>query len=359
MSSGTGLLIGLILLAGNAFFVGAEFAIMSVRRSAIEPLAQEGVRGAKTVLWAMENVSLMLACAQLGITVCSTGLGVVAEPALAKLVDGPLIALGAPADAAHLVGFVLALAIVVYLHVVLGEMVPKNLAVATPERAALWFGPPLVWVSRVLSPVIRALNWIANSMLRLVGVEPKDEVAAAFTAEEVAAIVERSRAEGVLDDEVGLISGAIEFSEATAAAVMVPMAQLVSVRQGVTPAELELAVTRTGYSRFPVLDEQDRVTGYLHIKDVLYATTQQQRDEPVPSWRVRAMSTAAGDDEVETVLTAMQGDGTHMALVTAAPAPDSGAGLAMTGVVFLEDILEELVGDVRDLMQRHHQPPRR
>ncbi|MFV0427451.1 MAG: hemolysin family protein, partial [Beutenbergiaceae bacterium] len=317
MSSGTGLIIGLILLAGNAFFVGAEFAIMSARRSAIEPLADRGVRGAKTVLWAMENVSLMLACAQLGITVCSTGLGVVAEPALAKLVDAPLIALGAPAEAAHVVGFVLALAIVVYLHVVLGEMVPKNLAVATPERAALWFGPPLVWVSRVLSPVIRALNWIANAMLRLVGVEPKDEVAAAFTAEEVAAIVERSRAEGVLDDEVGLISGAIEFSEATAATVMVPVADLVSVPQGVSPQELESAVTRTGFSRFPVVDDQAQVMGYLHVKDVLYASSQEQRTSAVPAWRVRAMSVASPTDEVESVLTTMQVDGTHMALVKA------------------------------------------
>lgn len=353
MNSGTGLIIGLLLLAGNAFFVGAEFAIMSARRSSIEPLADQGVRGAKTVLWAMENVSLMLACAQLGITICSTGLGVVAEPALAKLVDGPLIALGAPAEAAHVVGFVLALGIVVYLHVVLGEMVPKNLAVATPERAALWFGPPLVWVSRVLSPVIKALNWIANGFLRMMGVEPKDEVAAAFTAQEVAAIVERSRAEGVLDDEVGLISGAIEFSEATAATVMIGVAELVSVPVGVTPAQVEQAVTRTGYSRFPVVEGQ-QVVGYLHIKDVLYATTIDQRDAPVPQWRIRSLSTVAPGAEVEEVLTAMQADGTHMALVTDASDPHG----AVAGVVFLEDILEELVGDVRDLMQRQQNPRR-
>jgi CBS domain containing-hemolysin-like protein len=194
MSTGVALLIAAALLAANAFFVGAEFAIMSVRRSQIEPLASAGSRSAATVLWAMEHVSLMLACAQLGITICSTGLGVVAEPAIAHLVEDPLIAAGLPAEASHVVGFTLALAIVVYLHVVVGEMVPKNLAVAGPERAALWFGPPLVLVSRAVSPVIRLLNWFANGILRAVGVQPKDEVASAFTAEEVVAIVERSRA---------------------------------------------------------------------------------------------------------------------------------------------------------------------
>lgn len=354
MSSGAGLLVGLVLLAANAFFVGAEFAIMSARRSQIEPLAEQGVRGAKTVLWAMEHVSLMLACAQLGITVCSTGLGVVAEPALAHLVEGPLLGLGAPAEAAHAVGFALALSLVVYLHVVLGEMVPKNLAVSTPERAALWFGPPLVWISRVASPVIRLLNWIANIVLRMIGVEPKDEVAAAFTAEEVASIVERSRAEGVLDDEVGLITGAIEFSEASAGDVMVGLEELTTVPMGATPEDVEQAVARTGFSRFPVVDENGRPVGYLHIKDVLYAATPEQRAAPVPTWRVRPMSVAQPSDEVETVLGSMQADGAHLALVSDTPGADG----PVAGVVFLEDILEELVGEVRDLMQRDQMPRR-
>src|SRR5690625_3481760 len=151
MSSGTALVIGLVLLAANAFFVGAEFAIMSARRSRVEPLAETS-RRARTVLWAMEHATLMMACAQLGITVCSTGIGAVAEPAIARLVEGPLIELGLPAASAHVVGFAVALALVIYLHVLLGEMVPKNLAVTSPERAAMWFGPPLVAISRVLSP---------------------------------------------------------------------------------------------------------------------------------------------------------------------------------------------------------------
>ncbi|WP_022918214.1 hemolysin family protein [Ruania albidiflava] len=344
MSSGMALLVAALLLLGNAFFVGAEFAIMSVRRAQVEPLAEEGSRSAKTVLWALEHVSLMLACAQLGVTICSVGLGAVAEPAIAHLLQVPLGALGLPAAASHAVALVIALAIVVYLHVVLGEMVPKNLAVAAPGSAAMWFGPPLVWVSRAVSPVIRFLNWVANLLLRLVGIEPKDEVTSTFTAEEVAAIVERSRAEGLLQDELGLLTGAIEFSTSDAGSVMVSGTALTTLPIGCTPADVEHAVARTGFSRFPVM-EGVTIVGYLHVKDVLYAETDEQRQAPVPPWRVRPLAVARVDDEIETVLGAMQRTGAHVAGVKG-PAGES------LGVVFLEDILEELVGEVRDSMQR-------
>lgn len=343
MSSTAALLLAVVLLAANAFFVGAEFAIISARRSSMEPLAAAGDRRARTVLWAMEHVSLMLAAAQLGVTVCSTSLGVVAEPAIAHLIADPLHALGASEDLTHPIAFVVALAIVVYLHVVLGEMVPKNLAVSGPDRAVLLFGPPLVWVARAVRPVIAALNWIANHTLRAVGVEPKDEVSSAFTAEEVHSIVERSQAEGLLEDRQGLLTGAIEFSDRTAGDVMVAPDDLVPVPAGVTPAELERLVARTGYSRFPVRDDAGALTGYLHLKDVLYADDE-SRDQPVPVWRVRSLAVVAPGDEVEDALAAMQRSGAHLARVE-----DQGSTV---GVVFLEDILEELVGEVRDAMQR-------
>lgn len=343
MSSGAALLLGLLLLAGNAFFVGAEFAVISARRSSIEPLAAAGNRRARTVLWAMEHVSLMLACAQLGVTVCSTGLGVVAEPALAHLIIAPLDALGVSSAFAHPIAFVLALVIVVFLHVVLGEMVPKNLAVAGPDKAVMWFAPPLVWLGRALKPVIWSLNWIANHVVRLTGVEPKDEVASAFTAAEVQSIVMRSQAEGVLADEIGLLTGSIQFSERTAGDVMVPIADLVGLEPGCTPDDVEALVTRTGFSRFPVFAQQGRLEGYLHLKDVLYASDADAH-EAVPSWRVRAFAVAHLDDEVEDVLAAMQRSGSHLAIVQ--------DGDQQEGVVFLEDILEELVGEVRDAMQR-------
>ena len=347
MDSTLALTLAVVLLAANAFFVGAEFALMSARRSSMEPLAEAGDRRAVTVLWAMEHVSLMLAAAQLGITICSTSLGLVAEPAIAHAIEGPLHALGVPDGFTHPIAFLLALLVVVYLHVVLGEMVPKNLAVSGPDRAVLLFGPPLVWVARVLRPVIVALNWLANHVLRLFRVEPRDEVASAFTAQEVQSIVERSQAEGLLADEQGLLSGAIEFSDRTAAQVMVPVEDLVTVGASGTPDDIEHLVARTGFSRFPVVDDDGRPTGYLHIKDVLYADDQ-SRALPVPAWRVRTLAVVAPDDEVETALAAMQRSGSHLARVD-----DAGR---TAGVVFLEDILEELVGEVRDAMQRGQLP---
>ncbi len=345
MSTGTALLVGVLLLAGNAFFVGAEFAVISARRSAIEPRAAAGDRRARTALWAMEHVSLMLACAQLGVTVCSTGLGIVAEPALAHLLEVPFEALGVPEALLHPVSLVLALAIVVYLHVVLGEMVPKNLAVAGPETAALWFAPPLVLLGRAVRPIIAALNWVANHAVRLAGIEPKDEVASAFTAQEVQSIVEHSQAEGVLQDEQGLLAGAIEFSSRTAGDVMVAVDELVTVGPRSTPDDVEHLVARTGFSRFPVRGDDDALRGYLHLKDVLYASNG-DRFDPVPAWRVRALASVRPADEVEDALRAMQRSGAHLARVEG---PDG-----VLGVVFLEDILEELVGEVRDAMQRRH-----
>ncbi|QAY63295.1 HlyC/CorC family transporter [Xylanimonas allomyrinae] len=344
MSTPMAIVIGVLLLAGNAFFVGAEFAIISARRSAIEPRAAAGERRAQVVLWAMEHVSLMLAAAQLGVTVCSTGLGIVAEPAVAALLERPFHAAGVPDGLVHPASFVVALAVVVYLHVVLGEMVPKNLAVAGPEAAVLWFGPPLVVFARAVRPVVGALNWLANHAVRMTGVEPKDEVASAFTAQEVQSIVEHSQAEGLLLDAQGLLGSAIEFSARTAGDVMVPVAQLVTVTDAVTPDDVEHLVARTGFSRFPVVSGgPGELTGYLHLKDVLYASDG-DRHLPVPAFRVRALATVHPQDEVEDALRAMQRTGAHLAKV-------EGPG-GVLGVVFLEDILEELVGEVRDAMQK-------
>jgi len=334
-----------LLLLGNAFFVGAEFAVLSARRSQIEPLAEQGSRSARTVLWAMEHVSLMLATAQLGVTVCSTTLGVIAEPAIAKLVEGPLVKAGLPEGSSHVVGFVFALVLVVFLHVVIGEMVPKNLAVSSPEKAVLWFGPPLVWISRVLNPITWTLNEIANLFLRAVGIDPKSEVTSAYTAEEVRSIVERSQAEGVLEDPEGLLTGAIHFSDKAALDVMVQAGDLTCFTDGVTPAEIEAAVAQTGFSRFPVEPESSGHAGYLHVKDVLYAAGE-EREESVPPWRVRAMPTVGPQDDVELILEVMQKSGAHLARVV-----DHTSGIFL-GAVFLEDVIEELVGEVRDAMQR-------
>ncbi|ARD41298.1 hemolysin family protein [Actinomyces gaoshouyii] len=363
MSTPLALAIAVSLLVGNAFFVGAEFAVTSSRRAALEPLAEAGDVRARTALWALEHVSAMLATAQLGVTLCSTGLGVIAEPALAHLLAGPLLAVGAGESGAHAAAVVVALVIVVFLHVVAGEMVPKNLSIAAPESAARWLAPPLVALSRLFGPVITGLNGIANGVLRALGMEPRDEVSAVYTVEEVAAIVERSTAEGVLDDDSGLLSSTIEFSEETARSAMVPLGELVTLPPDCTPEDVERQVASTGFSRFPITraagpdgaaaareEAADPIiTGYIHLKDILGAEERERR-EPVPAWRSRALVPVRADDEVEDVLAAMQRTGAHLGRVLE-PA-GQGRGERTIGVVFLEDILEELVGEVNDAMQR-------
>jgi CBS domain containing-hemolysin-like protein len=354
------LALAVLLLLLNAFFVGAEFAVISARRSQIEPLAQEGRRAARTTLWAMEHVSLMLACSQLGITVCSLALGAVAEPAVAHLLEVPFEALSVPAQLLHPVAFTLALGAVIYFHVVVGEMVPKNLAIAGPERAALLLAPPLVTIGRALSPVIRVLTAITNGLLRLLRVEPKEELTSAFTAEEVHSIVTESRREGLLEDRHNLLTGALELGERRARDVMVPRDRLVTVPLGCTPAQVEAVVARTGFSRFPVITvgssvdaaivtlgdsplAPSDVVGYLHLKDLLYADDD-RHDLPVPEKRIRALGTVGAQDELEDVLAALQKSGAHLARVV----DDDGSS---SGVLFLEDVLEELVGEVTDATQ--------
>jgi CBS domain containing-hemolysin-like protein len=351
----SGLLVAAGLLLLNAFFVGAEFSVISARRSQIEPLADSGSRAARTALRAMEQISLMLACAQLGITVCSLGLGAVAEPAIAHLIEAPMNAAGLPEDAVHPFAFTVALALVVYLHVVIGEMVPKNLALAGPERAVLVLAPPLMAIARAVSPLIVVLNAVANGVLRLLRVEPKNELASTYTADEVHSIVTESAREGLLVDDHGLLTGALEFSEREAGDVMVPLARLVTVPLGSTPAQVERLVTRTGFSRFPVVrpasdgPPDPDLIGYLHLKDMLYADDG-RHDLPVPEKRIRALVAVSTGDEVEDALATMQRAGTHLARVVG----DDGSTL---GVLFLEDVLEELVGEVRDAMRRDRSDP--
>jgi CBS domain containing-hemolysin-like protein len=333
--------IGVLLLALNAFFVGAEFALISARRSTIEPRAQEGSRRAKTALRAMENISLMLAGAQLGITICSLLLLAVVEPAVAHTLEAPFEAIGIPEDLLHPIGFVIALVVVGLAHVVLGEMVPKNIALAGPERAALALAGPLVLVVRALQPAIAALNWIANRLLKLFGVAVRDEVASAFTRDEVAGLVAESRREGLLDPmEERLLVGALKFEERDARAVLLVNERLETLPVTVTPAEVEQAAARTGFSRFPVRGEDGSLIGYLHLKDAL-EIKDVHRNRPIARGWIRPLPRVSATAPLRAVLATMQRSGAHMAEA----ADESGTSL---GVVTLEDVLEEIVGEVRD-----------
>jgi CBS domain containing-hemolysin-like protein len=345
MSDLLGVFIAVVLLGLNAFFVGAEFALVSARRTEIEPRAEEGSRIAKITLGAMEHVSLMMAGAQLGITICSLGLGYIGEPAVAHIVEPLLHDLGLGESLLHPIAFAIALLLVVYLHVVIGEMVPKNIALAGPDRAALVLAPPLVLIVRGLRPAIAALNWIANVTLRSVGVQPKDEVTSAFTRDEVADLVEESHREGMLEHGEGrLLLDALQFEDRTATAVLLPMAELETVGPNATPAAIEELAGRTGYSRFPVMQEDGTLSGYLHLKDLL-GEDDAHRDRPVPARDRRTLPSVAVTDRLRTVLGTMQRSRAHLASV------HDEAGVVL-GVVALEDVLEELVGEIRDESRR-------
>ena len=341
MSDPLALLIGLLLLLLNAFFVGAEFALISARRSTIEPRAQEGSRRAKTALRAMESISLMLAGAQLGITICSLLLLAVVEPAVANLLEAPFHAVGIPESLVHPIGFVIALMVVGLAHVVLGEMVPKNIALAGPDRAALVLAGPLIFLVRLLRPAIAALNWVANAILRLFDVPVRDEVASAYTRDEVAGLVAESRREGLLDpSEERVLVGALTFEERDASSVLLPNARLETLPVTVTPAEVEQAAARTGFSRFPVRGEDGSLIGYLHLKDAL-EIKDVHRNRPIARGWIRPLPEVQLTAPLRAVLATMQRSGAHMAQAV----DDAGE---VRGVVALEDVLEEIVGEVRD-----------
>lgn len=346
MSDLAGVGIAVALLALNFFFVGAEFALISARRTRIEPRAQAGSRSARTTLRAMENVSLMMAACQLGITVCTLGLGAIGEPAVAHLLSPLFELLTVPEVLVYPISFVIALVIVVTLHVVVGEMVPKNLVLAAPERAALLLGPPLSVLVTVLKPLIWLLNTIANGCLRLMRVEPRDEVNSTFTKEEMAGVIDESRREGMIEaDSYDLVSGALTFTGRTVESVLLTIEELKVVHEDSTVAEIEELCADTGFSRFPVARNDDgqestEMIGYLHIKDVL-DSDDDERHQPIESKWIRPMASLRSNSRLLDALRTMQLRGGHLARVV----DDEGA---LLGLVALEDVLEELVGEVRD-----------
>jgi CBS domain containing-hemolysin-like protein len=349
VSAAVAIPVALLLVAGNAFFVGAEFAMISARRSQIEPRAEAGSRAAKFALTGMENMPLVIGVNQLGITVCSLLLGAVGEPAVAHLVEPVLEAVHAPEAAVHPIAFVLALVVVVYLHVVLGEMIPKNIALAGPERAVLVLAPAIWGIVTLLRPVVVLVNAVAAGVLRLVGVRMQDEVSSTYTREEVAALVEESRGEGMLEaDEYDRLAGALGFTEKTVGAVLLDPAGLTTVVRGSTPEDVEALCAATGFSRFPVADEDGALLGYLHIKDVL-ETDEERRTSPIQDTIVRPFAPVARDDLLHDALETLQRRGAHMARVV----DDTGSTL---GVATLEDLIEELVGEIRDAAHHASEP---
>jgi CBS domain containing-hemolysin-like protein len=337
------LVVAFLLLLANGFFVGAEFALIAARRTRLQELEAEGSAAAAAGMRSLRELSFMLAGAQLGITMASLGLGAVAEPAVASLIEEGLGSVAElPAGLLHSVSFVVALTIVVFFHMVVGEMAPKNIAIAEPERTALWLAIPIRIYATLFRPFIFFLNGLANAGLRLFRLEPVDEVSAVHSAQEIGVMVAESARRGLLNRfEERLLSGAIGFAERDAGAVMVPRPEVVAVPVTAKPSEIERAVMQSGHSRLPIYqDDLDHVVGFFHAKDLL-KVRQEERDRPLAARLIRPMLIVPESRKLQPLLLDMRRRRTHFALVI-----EEHGGTA--GIVTIEDLLEELVGEIRD-----------
>jgi CBS domain containing-hemolysin-like protein len=343
------LLLAVGLIAANGFFVGAEFAVLASRRTRLEPLLRSS-RRARTALRAIEQLPLMVSACQFGITLASLGLGALAEPVVASLLTDPLAALHVPHELIHPLALAIALTLVSCLHMLLGEMVPKNLALTGPERAAMLLAPPLLLFVQIFRPIIIGLTAVAIAVLRLLRITPASEIGEVTDRDSVAALIGESSEEGLLKtDQHELLTGALAFEETKAEAVGLPLDTLVTVDPDVTPARVEQLVAATGYSRFPVRANDRTPTGadligYVHIADIL-DTDQARRNLPLDHRWIRPLAEIRATATLQTALATLRSSGSHLARLI----DENGQTQA---VIALEDILEELVGEVMDATRR-------
>ena len=333
------LLFIVVLLLLNGFFVAAEFAFTAANPHA---LAGRGSRSSRAAIAAIDELSFTLAGAQLGITIASFLLGFVAEPAVAALLEamvGWIVDL--PDNILHTISFIISLSIVVYLHMVIGEMAPKNIAIADPDRSALIMALPFRLYSMAFRPVIWVLNGLANLGLRLFGIDP-GEIGERHTVDDLASMITAGRREGVVEEFAHrLLTGAIDLGGLEATHVMVPRPDVTALPAAATLAQFEDAFTAAGYSRIPVYtDDLDDIRGFVHVKDLLRLSVD-DLDRPVPTDMIRQALVVPESARVDRLLEDMRRNRNHLAVVV-----DEHGGTA--GIVTMEDIVEEVVGEIRD-----------
>lgn len=339
-----GMALALFLILLNGLFVAAEFALIAARRTRIEALAAEGDRRARSALLSMRNLPLTLSGAQLGITITSLGLGLIAEPAVATVIESalePIVDL--PSGVLHGISFGAALFLVVYLHMVLGEMVPKNLALAGAERTLLWVAVPHLFFVIIFRPLIWVLNGIAALILKVFDVEQVEELGTAHTAQELVTMIDASKGEGLIDDfSHTLLSGALDFRERDCASLMIPWPDVVTVDRRSSVAEVAEVAATSGHSRLPIVSGPT-VLGFVHAKDLVFVDAEGQA---LPAQRdlIRRMLVVPAERALEDLLFAMRRSQIHMAVVQ--------RDNRHVGIVTLEDILESIVGDIIDETDR-------
>ncbi|WP_432535324.1 hemolysin family protein [Kineococcus arenarius] len=324
------------IVALSAFFVAVEFALLAAKRHRLEDAA--GTASGRAALRSSSELTVLLAGSQLGITACTLALGAISKPAVHHWLTPLFETAGLPLVAADVLGFVLALFIVTFVHLVVGEMAPKSWAIAHPERSALLLAIPMRVFMWVFRPVLKALNSAANALVRRAGAEPADEVAAGHSPDALRHLLEHSANVGALDARFSAqLSGALELERMTVRELLRPGAPLASVPHGATAGDVREVTRRTGHLRV-LVGEPGRVSGVVHVRDTLT-----EPDEAPAAPFVRPVFTLHAGTTVHAALTAMRETRNHLAVVTAEGTGEGTGEDAVLGVVTLADVLHRLL----------------
>ncbi len=332
-----------LLVLANAFFVISEFSIVKIRRTKLEELAHAGNRRAVTALKINDHLNTYLSAIQLGITLASLGLGWIGEPAVSHLLEDLFAGFFENNTILlHSVSFGVAFAFITLLHVVLGELVPKSLAIQHTEKYVLYIAAPLYTFNRIFSPFIWVFDHVTAGILHLMGVKQTNEIEDAHSEEEIKIIVDASQKGGVIDDTEGeIIQNAIDFSEICAHEIMIPRQDMKCLDQTNSFDEALDFVKKHNHTRFPLCKEdKDHIVGMIHIRDLLEHNTERE-DKNILNKIARKILFVPENKSVSEILHQMMAKRIHLAIVV-----DEYGGTA--GLLTMEDILEELVGDIMD-----------
>ena len=334
--------VGVLLTIGTGLFVASEFALVNLDRSELEARQERGERGLKITIGALKITSTHLSSAQLGITLTTLLTGFTMEPAISTLLHPPLSSLGWSDAAVVIVASIIAVVVATLLSMIIGELVPKNFALSLPVQTAKLVVPFQVGFTTVFRPAVVVLNSSANVILRGFGIEPKEELSSARTAEELSSLVRRSATAGSLDlDTATLLAKTLAFSGHSAADVMTPRPRVASIDRGDSAQAVIDLARQTGFSRFPVIDDSiDEVVGLVHVKQAVAVPRDRRADVPASALKTDALRVPE-TMKLDMLLGELRGRGYQMAVVL-----DEYGGTA--GVVTLEDLVEELVGEVSD-----------
>ncbi|WP_104106405.1 hemolysin family protein [Nocardioides sp. 616] len=333
--------VSLLLIAACGVFVAAEFSLVTVDRTAVDREAESGDAGAVGVQHALRSLSTQLSGAQVGITITNLAIGFLAEPAIARLVDGPLERVGVPDALVSPIAVGMGLVLSTFLTMLFGELVPKNLALALPMATARATQRAQRGFTRAIAWPLRLLNGSANAIVRRLGIEPQEELRSARSSQELASLVQRSADEGTLDAETAeLMERSVEFGTRTAGEIMTPRVRTTSIEASDRAATVIELARQTGHSRFPVLDADGVVVGTVHVKHAVALPVHERATTRVKHIMVKPM-VVPDSLRLDPLLALLRQDGFQMAVVL-----DEYGGQA--GIVTLEDVVEEIVGDISD-----------